>query len=151
MFTIFIDADACPVKDETYKVAERYQLVVYVVANQYLNVPMSTRIRMECVEGSFDAADDWIVEKIRRGDVLITSDILLAQRCVEKDVFVLNPKGHEFTKDNIGEAISGRELAEHLRNLGQSGTGPSSMTKADRSQFLSKPDQVIQKAKRLPQ
>lgn len=145
--TIYIDADACPVKDETYKVAERYGLTVYVVANQYLNVPMSIRIRMECVKGSFDAADDWIVDKAELGDIVITSDILLAGRCVEKGLSVISPKGHEFDEDNIGAAISGREVAEHLRQLGHSGTGPSAMTKSDRSKFLSKLDQVIQRLK----
>lgn len=148
MLNIYIDADACPVKEETYKVADRYELIVYVVANQYLNVPFNSRIRMECVKGSFDAADDWIVEKAEEGDIVITSDLLLAGRLIEKKASVINPKGYEFTEDNIGSALSGRELSEHLRQIGQTGTGPSAMTKSDRSQFLSKLDQVIQKIKK---
>ncbi len=148
MLKIFIDADACPVKDETYKVSDRYKLSVYLVANQYLKVPMNDRIHMECVEGSFDAADDWIVEQSEPGDIVITSDLLLAGRCVEKKVHTISPKGYEFTEDNIGSALSGRELSEHLRQLGQTGTGPSAMTKIDRSKYLSTLDQVIQKIKR---
>jgi uncharacterized protein len=148
MLNLYIDADACPVKEETYKVASRYDLVVFVVANQYLNVPLNSKIRMECVKGSFDAADDWIVEKIELGDVVITSDLLLAGRCVEKNVCTISPKGHEFTEDNIGSALSGREIAEHLRQLGQTSTGPTAMTKTDRSKFLSTLDQIIQRLKR---
>jgi hypothetical protein len=147
MLNIFIDADACPVKDETYKVADRYELIVVVVANQYLNIPLSTRIRMQAVEGDFDAADDWIVDQIEAGDLVITADLLLASRCLEKQAKVIGPKGYEFTEDNIGSALSGREVAENLRHLGQTGTGPSAMAKADRSNFLSKLDQVIQKLK----
>lgn len=145
---IFIDADACPVKNETYKVANRYQLLVYVVANQYLNVPMSENIRMEMVTGAFDAADDWIVEKADLGDIVITSDLLLAGRCVEKGVQVIGPKGNQLDENNIGSALGGRELAEHLRDLGHQGTGPTAMTQGDRSKFLSKLDHVIQKIKR---
>ncbi len=148
MLNIYIDADACPVKDETYKVAKRYNLLTYVVANQYLNIPMDINIRMEAVSGSFDAADDWIVEKSQANDIVITSDILLAQRCVEKAVKVVNPKGHEYNEDNIGTAVSGRETAEHMRQTGHKGTGPSAMTKTDKSNFLSKLDQVIQKIKK---
>lgn len=148
MITIYIDADACPVKNETYKVAKRYNLITYVVANQYLNIPMDINIRMEAVSGSFDAADDWIVEKANANDIVITSDILLAERCVEKSVKVVNPKGHEFNEDNIGSAVRGREAAEHLRFTGQTGTGPSAMTKTDKSKFLSTLDQVIQKIKK---
>jgi uncharacterized protein YaiI (UPF0178 family) len=147
MLKIYIDADACPVREETFKVAKRYELITYVVANQYLNVPMDINIRMEVVDGDFDAADDWIVEKAQENDIVITSDLLLAERCVKNKNRVLNPKGHEFDEDNIGSAIAGRELSTHLRDLGVSGTGPSSMTQRDRSQFLSRLDQVIQSIK----
>lgn len=148
MLNIFIDGDACPVKKETYKVAERYQLTVYVVANQYINVPMSTRIRMEVVTGSFDAADDWIVQRVEKNDIVITSDILLAKRCIEKGAKLIGPKGNELDENTIGNAISGRDIAEHLRDLGHQGTGPSTMTSSDRSKFLSKLDQIIQKIKK---
>ena len=148
MLNIYIDADACPVKDETFKVAKRYGLVTYVVANQYLNVPMDINIRMEAVKGGFDAADDWIVEKTEANDIVITSDLLLAARCVEKAAKVVGPKGNELNEDNIGNALSGREIAEHQRFIGKTGTGPSAMTKVDKSNFLSKLDQIIQRIKK---
>lgn len=148
MLDIYIDADSCSVKNEIYKVAARYKLIVYVVANQYINIPMDVNIRMEVVDGGFDAADDWIAEKITEGDILITSDILLAERAVQKKASVLGAKGNEFTEDNIGDALASRELASHLRDLGTKNTGPSAMTKNDRSQFLSNLDRVIQAVKR---
>ena len=148
MLKIYIDADACPVKNEVFKVAKRYNLITYVVANQYLNVPLDINIRMEAVTGSFDAADDWIVEKAVANDIVITSDILLAERCVKKSVKVIGPKGNEFNEENIGSAISGRKVAEHMRFTGHQGTGPSAMTKADKSNFLSTLDRIIQKIKR---
>ncbi len=148
MLNIYIDADACPVKSETYKVAKRYELIVYVVANQYMNVPLDFQIRMEVVSGGFDAADDWIVEKTSSGDIVITSDLLLAARCIKNNARVVSPKGNELDENNIGDVLGGRDLAEHLRDLGESKTGPSAMTPADRSRFLSKLDQVIQSIKR---
>lgn len=148
MIKIYIDADACSVKDETYKVAKRHDLITYVVANQYLNVPLDINIRMEAVSGDFDAADDWIVEKAQANDIVITSDLLLAERCIEKGAKVLTQKGGELNEENIGGALSGREVATHLRDLGHSGTGPAPMTKADKSKFLSKLDQMIHAAKK---
>lgn len=148
MLDIYIDADACAVKDETYKVAARYGLKVIVVANQYLNVPMDINISMEVVAGDFDAADDWIIEQIKEGDILITSDLLLAERAVKLKARVLGQKGHELDGENIGGALATRELSSHLRDLGQSGTGPSAMNKKDRSQFLGKLDQIIQSLKK---
>ena len=97
MIKIYIDADACPVRDETYKVAARYQLKVLVVANKAMRVPDDPLIRMVVVAGSFDAADDWIVENAGRTDIVITTDILLADRCVKKSVRAISPKGEEFT------------------------------------------------------
>ena len=128
--------------------AARYKLVVVVVANQYLNVPMDINIRMEVVDSGFDAADDWIVEKIIEDDILITSDLLLAERAIEKKARVLGAKGFEHTSENIGSSLASRELSSHLRDLGHKNTGPSAMTKNDRSQFLSKLDQIIQSLKR---
>lgn len=148
MLNIFIDADACPVKEETYKVAARYKLKTTLVANQYINIPMDPNIQMEVVSGDFDAADDWIVENIEIGDILITSDLLLAERAVAKYSRVITPKGRELDEENIGASLAGRELSAHLRDLGDKGTGPSAMTKSDRSEFLSKLDQVIQAIKR---
>lgn len=148
MITIYIDADACPVKEETFKVAKRYDLITYVVANQYLKVPLDVNIRMEAVSGDFDAADDWIAERVGESDIVITSDLLLAERCVKNGASVLGPKGNILDHDNIGSAIAGREIATHLRDLGTSGTGPSAFEPKDRSNFLSKLDQVIQSLKK---
>lgn len=142
---IYIDADGCAVKEEVYKVADRYQLVVFVVANQYLKVPFQKNIVMKVVSDGFDAADDWIVENITESDILVTSDILLAERAIKKHTHVLGPKGHEMDEENIGSALAIRELNTHLRDLGHKNTGPSSMTKKDRSQFLSSLDRIIQK------
>ncbi len=148
MLNIYIDADGCAVKDETYKVSERHQLKVFVVANQWLKIPLSPKIEMSVVSGGFDAADDWIVEQVTLGDIVITSDILLADRALKKQARVLGAKGEEFTEDNIGNALAGRELATHLRQIGESKGGPSSMTKTDRSKFLSQLEQIIQSVKR---
>jgi len=148
MLNIYIDADGCAVKEEIYKVAERYQLKVYVVANHWQKIPMSPLLEMSVVAGNFDAADDWIIEKSESGDIVITSDILLAERCVKKQVRVLGPKGEEFTEDNIGSAVAQRELMQNLRYMGEGEGGPSPMEKKDRSKFLGKLDQIIQSIKR---
>ncbi len=149
MLDIFIDADGCAVKDEIYKVAERYKLRVIVVANKRLTIPIDPRIEMQVVGGGFDAADDWIVENSQSRDILVTSDILLADRCIKKQVRVLSPKGKEWTEDSIGSAIAGRELMTNLRHMGEMRGGPSAMEKKDRSQFLSTLDQIIQSLKKF--
>ena len=149
MLDIYIDADGCPVKDEVYKVAERYKLRVILVANKRLTIPIDPRIEMQVVGGGFDAADDWIVENSSARDILVTSDILLADRCIKKQVRALNPKGREWTEDNIGSAIAGRELSANLRHMGETGGGPSAMDKKARSQFLATLDQIIQSVKRF--
>ncbi len=143
MLDIYIDADGCSVKDEIYKVAARYQLKILVVANKALTIPFDARITMQVVSGGFDAADDWIAENITKGDILITSDLLLADRCIKKQARVLGPKGRELNEGNIGNALGTRELMSHLRNLGDKNTGPAPMAKVDRSQFLSQLDQII--------
>lgn len=148
MTKIYIDADACPVKDEVYRVAERYQLEVIVVANQYINIPMNSLFKMEVVTGSFDAADDWIVEQVENGDIVITADILLADRCVKKSARVLGHKGDEFTEDNVGSAVANRELMQNLRHMGEIKGGPAPMDKKARSKFLGTLDQIIQSLKK---
>jgi len=145
--TIFIDADGCAVKDETYKVAARYKLPVMVVANKAMTIPLDPLVQMQVVASSFDAADDWIIENSKVGDVVITSDILLAQRCVGKNVRALGAKGEEWTEDNIGSAVSNRELMHNLRLMGEN-RGPAPMDKRDRSNFLNKLDQIIQSERR---
>lgn len=149
MTRIFIDGDACPVKDETFRVAERYKLHVFVVANQPMRLPLSPTIEMVTVSGGFDAADDWIVENTLSKDVVITTDILLAERCVKKTVRTLSPKGEEFTEDNIGSAVANRELMQNLRHMGEMRGGPAPMDKKARSRFLSKLDEILQALSRL--
>ncbi|XGC82482.1 YaiI/YqxD family protein [Bdellovibrio bacteriovorus] len=146
---IFIDADGCPVKEETYKVAARYKIKTYVVANKYLNVPLDPLIEMKVVAGTFDAADDWIAETVTHRDIVVTADILLAERCVKKRARVLGPKGIEFTEDNIGSAVANRELMQNLRHMGEMRGGPAPMDQKARSQFLGKLDQIIQAQKRV--
>ena len=144
MLKIYIDADGCAVKAEVYKVAARYKMKVFLVANKALNFPFDADIEMIVVSGGFDAADDWIAEKIEPGDIAITADILLADRCLKKQALVLGPKGKEFTEDSIGSALATRELMANLRHMGETGGGPSAMQSKDRSQFLSTLDQIVQ-------
>lgn len=148
MAKIYIDADGCPVKEETFKVADRYSLKVILVANKRLNLPSNPLLEMIVVTGNFDAADDWIVEKIQPNDIVITADILLADRCLKKSARVLGSKGEEFTEDNIGDAVASRELMQNLRHMGEVRGGPSPMDQKARSKFLGKLDQIIQSIKR---
>ncbi len=148
MLEIYIDADGCPVKEEIYKVADRFQIKVIVVANKYIQIPSNSRFSMQVVSGGFDAADDWIVEQTSVGDIVVTTDILLAQRVLLKQAKVLSPKGREWTEENIGEAVGKREFMAHLRQTGEAKGGPAPMNKKDKSQFLSKLDEVIQFIKR---
>lgn len=145
---IYVDADGCPVKDEIYKVAERYQIPVFLVANKALNIPHNSLFKMIVVTGSFDAADDWIIENGKPNHIVVTTDILLADRCVKKSIRALSPKGEEFTEDNIGSKVANRELMQNLRHMGEMRGGPAPMDKKSRSQFLGKLDQIIQSIKR---
>ena len=144
MLIIYVDADGCAVKPEIYKVAARYKMKVFIVANKSMSVPFEENIEMVVVSGGFDAADDWIVDKIQADDIAITSDILLADRIIKKQGRVLGPKGKEFTEDSIGSALATRELMSNMRHMGETGGGPSAMQPKDRSQFLATLDQVIQ-------
>lgn len=144
---IYVDADGCPVKDEIYKVAARYKLSVILVANQSFQRPPYPLAELKIVGSEFDAADNWIVENASNLDIVVTADILLAERCVKKSVRVLGPKGNEFTEDNVGSAVATRELMQNLRYMGER-HGPAPMDKKDRSRFLGKLDQIIQSLKR---
>ncbi len=145
---IYVDADACPVKEEVYRVARRHGVKVFVVANTSIRVPNEELIEGVLVKGGFDVADDWIVERIGEGDVAITTDIPLAGRCLEKGARVLGPKGHAFTEDAIGEALATRALLDMLRQSGEFGGGPAPFAKADRSRFLSKLDETLHAIRR---
>jgi uncharacterized protein YaiI (UPF0178 family) len=145
---IFVDGDACPVKDEVYRVAKRYEIKVLVVSNSSLFVPTSPLIELVVVKGGFDSADNWIVENIEIDEITITSDIPLADRCLQKGARVLGPKGHAFTEETIGEALATRALMDMLRQSGVMGGGPAPFAKEDRSRFLSKLDDTIQAIRR---
>lgn len=147
---IYVDADGCPVKDEIYKVAERLQVEVVLVANKYMNIPQNKLFKMQVVDTGFDAADDWIAEQATPRDLVITVDILLAERCVKKGVRVLGHKGIEFTEDNIGMSVANRELMQNLRHMGENRGGPAPMDKKARSQFLGTLDQILHALKRVP-
>ena len=145
---IYIDADACPVKDEVLRVATRHGLTVHVVGNTWLRMTESPLIRRVVVAEGPDAADDWIAEHIGAGDIAITGDIPLAARCLEAGAAALDHKGKPFTRDNIGMALSMRELKSQLRETGEiRDTGPG-FAKADRSNFLQALELAVQKAKR---
>lgn len=148
MLTIYIDGDGCPVKEEVYRVAERYQLLVTVVANKPMNIPSSPRIKMIVVRtGHLDAADDWIAENAGAQDIVITADIPLADRCLKAGARVLGTKGEEFTPDNIGDSMATRELLQSMRQFGEMRGGPAPMSPKDKSRFLGKLDQIIQSIK----
>jgi uncharacterized protein YaiI (UPF0178 family) len=140
---IFIDADACPVKNETYKVANRYSLPVCVVTNSWMRIPAEGQVTLQLVEGDFDAADDWIAEQTGPGDIVITGDILLAERCVNTGARVLGTRGREFTEAGIGEAVAMRALKDELRQMGEIRQGPPPMNKKARSKFLATLDQIV--------
>jgi len=142
MPTLFIDADACPVKSECYRVAKRYAIPVIVVANCTLFIPTDALISLMVTPG-FGAADDWIAENAKAGDICITADIPLAARCVANGVRVINTKGHAYTEANVGEALAMRNLHEELRQSGTAPGGPSPMTPKDRSRFLATLDQTM--------
>jgi uncharacterized protein YaiI (UPF0178 family) len=149
MLHVFIDGDGCAVKEETYRVAERYQLSVTVVANKPMPVPSGPRIKMVVVRtGHLDAADDWIAENVAPNDIVITADIPLAHRCLRAGARVLGPKGEEFTEDSVGDALATRELMQTLRQFGDVRGGPAPLEKKDRSRFLGKLDQIIQAIRR---
>ena len=147
MLIIYVDADACPVKDEVYRVARRYGLRVAVVANAALRVPANDRVEL-VVRPGFGAADDWIAGQAGPGDIVVTADIPLAARCLAAGARVLDPKGRPFTDDDIGAALATRELMEGLRQSGAVTGGPAPMTPRDRSRFLSKLDEAVNAVRR---
>jgi uncharacterized protein len=147
---IYVDGDACPVREEIYRVATRLQLNVLVVSNgsRPIRPPGTSNVRMVLVGDSADAADDWIAERIGATDVCVTSDITLASRCLKRGARVVSPTGKQWTEANIGNALAGRDIARHLRELGEITPGPAPLTKQDRSRFLSALDTAAQAALR---
>ena len=145
---IYVDADACPVKPEVYRVAERHRLKVFVVANSFMQVPREPWIERVVVPGNFDAADDWIAERARRGAIVITADIPLADRCIKVGADVIGPTGKPFTEASIGMALATRDMMEDLRAMGAVQGGPKPFSQKDRSAFLQALDLAIQRLKR---
>ena len=148
MIRILVDADACPVKDEIYRVAERHAVPVSIVANSAFRVPVSAMVERVVVSDSFDAADDWIAERATPATIVITADILLADRCLKAGAVVIAPTGKPFTTSSIGSAIATRAIMADLRAGGDVIGGPAPFGKTDRSRFLSALDAALVKVKR---
>ncbi|RJF86768.1 YaiI/YqxD family protein [Oleomonas cavernae] len=145
---ILVDADACPVKAEVYKVAERYGVKVIVVANSFINLPRNPLFERVTVGDGFDAADDWIAEHATPRSIVITADVPLADRAVKAGAQVIGPTGKTFTESSIGMALATRNLMTELRAAGEQTSGPRPFSPKDRSAFLSALDQAINRLKR---
>ena len=146
--TIYVDADACPVKDEVYRVAGRYGLKVFVVANAFINVPKDPLIERVIVAAGPDAADDWIAERANASSIVITQDIPLADRAVKAGAEVIGNTGRPYTPESIGMALATRNLMDDLRSAGQTTRGPRPFSPKDRSAFLQALDQAVMRLKR---
>ena len=145
---IYIDADACPVKEQTFRVAKRYDLKVFVVSRVPIFLPRADWIVPIVAGEGFDRADDWIVEHIQKGDIVVTGDILLAERCVKKEASGIDPRGRVFDENTIAEAVAMRELLSELRQRGEIGLGPARMGKKNQSNYLAALDELINRVKR---
>ena len=143
MLHIYVDADACPVKNEVYKVAQRYNLPVTLVANSYMRIPSGDWLKLVVVDQGLDEADDWIVAQVEKDDVVITGDIPLAARCLDEGAHVLGHKGRPFTTENVGESLATRQLLAQLRDQGIMMGGPPPFAAKDRSLFLQQLDQMV--------
>jgi uncharacterized protein len=143
LLNIYIDADACPVKQEVFRVAERFKLGVTLVSNSHMRVPETPKVKLVIVNDGPDEADNWIAEKAGEGDIVITADIPLAGRSLSKGACVISPSGRLFTEDNIGSILATRNLMADLRDLGEITGGPAPFTKKDRSNFLQQLDELI--------
>ncbi len=146
--TLYLDADACPVKDEAYKVAARHGVKTFVVSNSFMNVPRDPMIERVIVPAGPDVADDWIVERVARGDIVVSADVPLADRCVKAGADVIAPNGRAFTQASIGMALATRNLMSDLRSFGETTSGPKPFAPRDRSAFLSALDLAIVRLKR---
>ncbi len=143
MTDIYVDADACPVKEEFYRVAQRYGLRVVLVSNAWLRAPNEEWLEVVVVGEELDAADAWIVEHVAEDDIVVSADIPLAALCLEKGASVLGPRGRPFTEESIGAALATRELMSQLREMGEVSGGPPPFEKRDRSQFLQALDKMV--------
>lgn len=148
MAAIYVDADACPVRDETVRVAARHKLKTYMVCDGGIRPHPDPLVELVIVAGGADAADDWIAEHIEHADICVTNDIPLAARCLEKGAQAIKPNGEMFTESMIGMALANRELMQGLRERGEMTGGPAAFSKTDRSNFLNRLETAIQAAKR---
>ena len=146
--TIYVDADACPVKEEIYKVAFRYRLKVFVVANSFIAIPSHPDVERMIVPAGPDIADDWIVEKVETGDIVVTADVPLAARVVAKNAEAIGPTGRPFTAASIGMQLATRNLMQDLREAGEITRGPRPFSPRDRSEFLQALDRTVNRLKR---
>lgn len=146
MAKIYVDADACPVKNEAYAIAKRLNLIVHVVANQWMKMPDDPMIRLEVVDDGFDAADHWIVDRAGSTDVVVTDDILLAERCIKKGARVLTNRGVVRDAGNIGEALAMRELMQYIRAAGDPSGNQRPLDETDRRRFRQELDRLAQGA-----
>ncbi len=148
MVEIYVDADACPVKDEAVRVAGRHGLKTYLVSDGGIRPRQNPLVELVIVDQGADAADDWIAEQIQDADICITNDIPLAARCLERGALAIKPNGETFTQDGIGVALAKREILQGLRDAGEITGGPRPFAKSDRSQFLNRLETTVQAAKR---
>ncbi|QQR48754.1 YaiI/YqxD family protein [bacterium] len=148
MLTIYVDADACPVKKEIFRVALRHDLQVYLVSNSRLAMVVDKNVHKIQVDSNPDAADDWICEQIKSGDIVVTTDILLADRCLKMDAHAISPTGKIFNDDNIGSAKAMRDLRAHLRETGVAPSFNAVFSTRDRARFLQMLEEIIQGIKR---
>src|ERR1700758_1569470 len=145
---IYIDADACPVKDEVYRVAQRYGLMTTVVSNSFIQIPRSPLIARMIVEAGPDAADAWIAGECAPGDIVVTNDIPLAERVLKAGGAAIAPNGRAFTADSIGAALASRAIGEHIRSMGEMTGGPKAFAAAARSRFLQALDEAVNRERR---
>ena len=148
MVDIYVDADACPVKDETLRVAARHGLKTYLVSDGDIRPRQSPFVELVIVSQGADAADDWIADRIQETDICITNDIPLAARCLERGALAIKPNGQPFTENGIGMALANREIMQGLRDSGEITGGPKPFSKSDRSEFLNRLETTVQAAKR---
>ncbi len=146
--TLYIDADACPVKDEAVRVGERHGLEIVFVSNAWMRLPEGPLIKRVVVSDGADAADDWIAERVAKGDIVVTADIPLASRCLKAGARVIGNTGKPFTEANIGQALAMRDFSRHLRETGESKGYNAGFTRADRSRFLQALEEAVQAIKR---
>jgi hypothetical protein len=148
MIKIYVDADACPVRNEVERVATRHKLETYMVCDGGIRPSLNPLIQLIVVNQDADAADNWIIDHIKKSDICVTNDIPLAGSCLKKGAFALKPNGKSFTEDNIGMALATREIMEKIRETGEMTGGPPPFSKEDRSKFLDQMEMIILKAKK---